>query len=115
MNKQLAAISIALCLGAGAAHAQSTTTITTGVAPAATVVIEPEYRERIHSYVLENHVRPVETRERIVIGATVPEEVELRAVPSDWGPTIGRYRYVYANDHVVLVEPSTRKVIQIVE
>jgi len=54
-------------------------------------------------------------RERIVVGATVPDDVELRAVPSDWGPTVARYRYVYANDHVVLVEPSTRKVIQIVE
>lgn len=115
MNKQLAAISIALCLGAGAAYAQSTTTITTGAAPSASVTIEPQYRERIRSYVVENHVRPVETRERIVVGAKVPEDIELRAVPSDWGPSITNYRYVYTNDHVVLVEPSTRKVIQIVE
>ena len=65
--------------------------------------------------VVENQVRPVETRERIVVGATLPEEVELRAVPPDWGPTVTQYRYVYTNDHVVLVEPSSRKVVQIVE
>jgi hypothetical protein len=114
MNRQLAAASIALCLGAGAVHAQ-TTTITTGAAPSATVVIEPEYRERIRSYVVENHVRPVETRARIVVGATLPEDIELRAVPPDWGPSIARYRYVYSNDQVMLVEPSTRRVIQVVE
>jgi hypothetical protein len=114
MNKQVVAISIALFLSVGAAHAQSTT-ITTGAAPSVTVTVEPEYRERIKSYVIENHVRPVESRERIVIGTTVPEEVELRAVPSDWGPSVARYRYVYSDNHVMLVEPSSRKVVQIVE
>ena len=114
MNKSLAAISLAFSLAAGAAHAQSTT-ITTGTAPSATVVIEPQYREHIRSYVVEHPTPPIETRERIVVGATVPDDVELRAVPSDWGPTVTRYRYVYTNNHVVLVEPSTRKVIQIVE
>ena len=114
MNKPLAAISLALCLAAGAAHAQSTT-ITTGAAPSATVVIEPQYREHIRSYIVEHPVRPVETREQIVVGATLPDDVELRAVPTEWGPTVTRYRYVYTNDHVVLVEPSTRRVVQIVE
>jgi len=114
MNKQLAAISLALSLAAGAAHAQSTT-ITTGAAPSATVVIEPEYRDHIRSYIVEHPVRPVETREHIVVGATVPEDVELRTVPAEWGPTVSRYRYVYANEHVVLIEPSTRRVVQIVE
>jgi len=118
MNKPLTAISLApislaLCLAAGAASAQ--TTITTGAAPSATVVIEPQYREHIHRYIVEHPVRPIETRERIVVGATVPEDVELQAVPTEWGPTVTRYRYVYANDHVVLVEPSTRRVVQIVE
>jgi hypothetical protein len=36
-------------------------------------------------------------------------------VPSDWGPELGRYRYVYSGDDVVLVEPSTRRVIQVIE
>ena len=57
----------------------------------------------------------VELREQVAIGATLPANVELQAVPSDWGPTVVKYRYVYSNDHVVLVEPSTRRVVQIVE
>ena len=30
--------------------------------------------------------------ERIAVGATVPSDVELVAVPSDWGPSLTRYR-----------------------
>ena len=48
-------------------------------------------------------------------GATLPTEVELHAVPNDWGPGLSRYRYVYSGDDVVLVEPSTRRVIQVIE
>jgi hypothetical protein len=54
-------------------------------------------------------------KERLTVGATLPADVELVAVPDDWGPDLRRYRYVYTNDHVVLVEPSSRRVVQIVE
>jgi hypothetical protein len=77
----------------------------------ATVRIEPEYRTRIKSYVTEHKIRPVETREKIVVGAKVPADVELTAVPSDWGPSVSRYRYVYSNDRVMLVDPGTRTVV----
>ncbi len=110
--KRAVALSFAMLLVSAAAFAQSTV-VTTGAAPV--VTIEPEYRTRIHTYVTEHRPPPVETQERFVVGATVPSEVELRAVPEDWGPAITRYRYVYSNDHVVLVEPSTRRVVQIVE
>ena len=52
-----------------------------GCAAGATVRIEPEYRTRIKSYVTEHKIRPVETQERIVVGAKVPTDVELTAVP----------------------------------
>jgi Protein of unknown function (DUF1236) len=113
--KRATALSIAMLLVSGAAYAQTSTTVTTGAAPGATVTIEPEYRTRIHSYITEHRPTPVETQERFVVGATIPPSVELRAVPSEWGPSITKYRYVYSNDHVVLVEPSSRKVVQIVE
>jgi uncharacterized protein DUF1236 len=53
----------------------------------------------------------VETQESIVVGARVPTEVELEAVPSDWGPSLTRYRCVYSNDRVMLVDPATRTVV----
>jgi len=54
-------------------------------------------------------------KERVIVGATLPAEVELRTVPTTWGPRASSYRYVYSNDNVLLVEPSSRKVIQIID
>src|SRR5438105_15886425 len=79
------------------------------------IEFSPEQRTRIKEYVVKERVAPVTVRERITVGATLPAEVELRTVPSDWGPNVTRYRYVYHDNHVVLVEPSNRKVIQILE
>ena len=81
----------------------------------AIIEFSPEQRTRIKEYVVKERVAPVTVRERITVGATLPAEVELRTVPSDWGPNVTRYRYVYHDNHVVLVEPSNRKVIQILE
>jgi Protein of unknown function (DUF1236) len=97
----------------GAAFAQ--TTVTTGVAPADTVVIAPEQRTVIKKYVTEKKVKPITYKERVTVGATLPADVELMAVPGDWGPGLGRYRYVYHDDHVVFVEPSSRRVMQIID
>src|SRR3569833_1161370 len=113
MKKMLAILISALVYGT-ATYAQ-TTVVTSGSAPSASVPIEPESRTRIKAYVTEHHVAPVRTHERIVVGATVPEDVELQAVPGDWGPHLDRYRYIYSDSHVMLVEPSSRKVIQVVE
>ena len=77
------------------------------------VEIEPEARTRIKEYVVKERVAPV--RERVTVGATLPADVELRTVPSDWGPWGSRYRYVYSDDRVYLVEPSTRKVIRSID
>lgn len=94
------------------ALAQSTVVTTTGTGHAAAVQIEPEYRAKIRTYVTERRVRPVQTREKIVVGQPVPREVELEAVPADWGPSLTKYRYVYSGERVMLVDPSTRRVVQ---
>jgi hypothetical protein len=114
--KKLFMLSAAAVLISTGAMAQTTvTTTTTGTAHGATVQIEPQYRTKIRSYVTEHHVRPVTTKEKIIVGATVPTDVELEAVPADWGPSLTRYRYVYSGDRVMLVDPSTRMVIQEVD
>jgi hypothetical protein len=102
-------LAAAASLVATMANAQTTVT-TTGAAPAA-VQIEPQYRTKIKTYITENKLRPVQTKEKIVVGAKVPSDVELVAVPSDWGPVI-KYRYVYSGDRVMLVDPGTRTVVQ---
>ena len=109
--KKLLMVAAAASIFATAATAQTTVTTTTGVASGA-IQIEPEYRTKIKSYVTEKRVRPVTTQERIVVGAKVPPSVELEAVPADWGPSISKYRYVYSNDRVMLVDPGSRTVVQ---
>jgi hypothetical protein len=54
----------------------------------------------------------VQTREKIIVGATVLGDVELEAVPADWGPTLTKYRYVCSSDRVMLVDPARRTVVQ---
>jgi hypothetical protein len=112
--KKLLILAAAASLAATMANAQTTTVTTTGAAPAA-IQIEPQYRTKIKSYVTEHKVRPVETREKIVVGAKVPSDVELATVPSDWGPSLTKYRYVYSGDRVMLVDPGTRTVVQEVD
>jgi hypothetical protein len=111
--KKLFLISAAAALLATGAVAQ-TGTVTTGTAGTA-VQIEPEYRTKIKTYVTEHKLRPVTTREKIVVGSPVPSDVELVAVPSEWGPSLTKYRYVYSNDRVMLVDPSTRTVVHEIE
>jgi len=71
----------------------------------------PEQRTHIKEYVVKERVAPITVRERIRVGATLPADVELRTVPSDWGPSVSRYSYVYSEEHVYFVEPSSRKVV----
>jgi hypothetical protein len=118
--KKLLLLAAAASLSATAAMAQTTrettttTTTTTGTG-SAVVQIEPEYRTKIRTYVTEHKVRPITTTEKIVVGARVPADVELEAVPPDWGPSLTRYRYVYSGERVMLVDPGTRTVVQEVD
>jgi hypothetical protein len=79
------------------------------------ITFAPEQRTRIKEYVVKERVAPVTVRERIAVGSRLPADVELRAVPSDWGPSVSRYRYIYSGDNVYFVEPSTREVIQVID
>jgi hypothetical protein len=111
MKKLILGMAAVVLLSTGAMAQSTVTTTTTGTARS-TVVIEPEARTRIKTYVTEQKLRPVTTRERIVVGGTVPGDVELVAVPGEWGPSLTRYRYVYSNDRVMLVDPGSRTVVQ---
>lgn len=85
----------------GQAFAQSTT-----------IEIAPDQRTKIKEYVVKEKVAPVRVKERITVGARLPAEVELRAVPSDWGPSVSKYRYVYSDNHVYFVDPANRTIVQ---
>ena len=107
-----AAIGLLAAVPAGAQTSVTTTTTeTTG-----SVTIAPEKRTIIRQQLGTS--APVTIKERVTVGATVPDTVELRSVPetilSDV-PSVKGYRYFVYNDDVVLVDPQTRKVVTIVE
>src|SRR5882672_2237283 len=54
--------------------------------------------------------RSVTVRERVVVGEPLPPTVELRVIPSHT-----EYRYAVVDDRRVIVEPSTRRVIKIID
>ena len=109
--KKLLLISAAVLVSTSA-FAQTTVVTTTGTGHSAAVQIEPEYRTKIRSYVTQHKIRPVETREKIVVGSPVPRDVELEAVPTEWGPSLTKYRYVYSKNRVLLVDPGSRAVVE---
>lgn len=110
MKRALMAASVIAMLTGAQAFAK-----TVGVGSAETLVIEPEQRTVIREYVVKEKVSPVTVKERISVGATLPADVELRTAPAAWGPKLSKYRYVYSDNHVYLVEPSNRTVVQVIE
>src|SRR5262245_44391833 len=109
MKRALVAASAIAVLAGAQSFAQ-----TVGVGPAETIVIEPEQRTVIRDYVEKERVGPVTVKERLSVGATLPAEVELRTVPSAWGPRLAKYRYVYSGEHVYMVDLSVCSVIQLI-
>src|SRR6266567_1714504 len=110
MKRTLIAAAAVLALGG------STPTFAQGIGVqvgpvGAGISFAPEQRTRIKEYVVRERVAPITVRERIRVGATVPADVELRTVPSDWGPSVSKYSYVYSEEHVYFVEPSSREVV----
>ena len=86
-----------------------------GPVMAQTVVIAPEQRQVIKEYVVKEKVRPHKLQSRVTVGATLPADVELAPVPETWGPSFRSYRYVYTGDDVVLVDPSSRRVVEVID
>lgn len=106
MNRTLLGIVAASALVASsAAFAQVSAQVTIG---------QPE-QTRIKEYVVKEKMKPVTIKEKVIVGATLPADVELNTAPNDWGPSVTKYSYVYTDNHVVLVEPSTRRVVQIIQ
>jgi Protein of unknown function (DUF1236) len=108
-----AAAVAALMLGAPSAFAEG---VGVQVGPVgAGITFAPEQRTRIKEYVVKEKVAPITVRERITVGSKLPADVELRSVPSDWGPSVSKYRYVYGDNRVYFVEPSDRTVVHVLD
>jgi len=75
--------------------------------------ISADHRAEFRTYVHEQKVPSVTYKEKVVVGATLPDTVTYHEVPAKYGKT--EYRYTVVNDKTVLVEPKTHKIVQIIE
>jgi len=115
MKRALIAVA-AIALTVGGSNAPFAQGVGVQVGPVgAGISFAPEQRTRIKEYVVKERVAPVTVRERLTVGAKLPADVELRAVPSDWGPSVSKYRYVYSDNRVYFVEPSSREVVHVID
>ena len=115
MKRALIAVA-AIALTVGGSNALFAQGVGVQVGPiGAGISFAPEQRTRIKEYVVKERVAPVTVRERLTVGAKLPADVELRAVPSDWGPSVSKYRYVYSDNRVYFVEPSSREVVHVID
>jgi hypothetical protein len=82
------------------ATAQTTVIETTGAAPPDEVITYVQ-RERVPSVAVEGDVR---------VGFTLPGTVQLRTIPRH-----EKFGFAVINDRRVIVEPSTRRVIRVID
>ena len=119
-NRLLAIVAIAGAVSAPiAAKAQSE--MTTGLVRGAPVVVDgdaagiavdqvPAFRQ----YIIRERVPDYTIPDRVVVGGVLPEAgVTYYDVPQTFGMT--PYRYTVVNGRTILVEPRTRRIVQVVE
>lgn len=65
-------------------------------------------------YVMAQHMRSYRYAEPVEVGMVLPSRgVVYRNVPTEYGAP--GYRYTIVNDEAVIVEPRTRRVVEIIE
>jgi hypothetical protein len=107
--KILAIAAVAAAISApGATFAQTVGIVTD--TPGITVEQRPAFRE----YVVRERIPAYTVPERVVVGGVLPETgVTYYDVPQTFGAT--PYRYTVINGSTVLVEPRTRRIVQIID
>jgi hypothetical protein len=85
-----------------------------GVVGGVAGVLGVDERPRFRSYVVEQHRPSYRYQGDVIVGTELPEAgVAYYDVPPEYG--VRNYRYTVVNDRTVLVDPRTRRVVQVVE
>jgi hypothetical protein len=85
-----------------------------GVVGGVTGVLGVDERPRFRNYVVEQHRPSYQYHEDVRVGAVLPEEgVSYYEVPREYSAR--DYRYTVVNNHTVLVDPHTRRIVEVVE
>ncbi|RDI59813.1 DUF1236 domain-containing protein [Microvirga subterranea] len=84
-----------------------------GVTGAIVGGLASEQQPRFRQYVVQQNVPSYRYQEEVRVGAVLPSSgVEYYEVPAEYG--VKNYRYTVVNETPVLVEPGTRRIVQIV-
>jgi hypothetical protein len=118
-NTILAIAAIAGAISAPiAAQAQSDTV---GIVRGGSVIIDDDVdgiavdrRPAFREYIVRERVPNYTIQDRVIVGGVLPEAgITYYDVPQTYGPT--PYRYTVVNGQTVLVEPRSRRIVQVVE
>ena len=100
-----------------AAQAQSDTV---GIVRGSTVVINEDIgiaadqRPAFREYIVRERVPSYTVPERVIVGGVLPEAgITTYDVPEVYGST--PYRYTVVNGRTVLIEPRSRRIVQVVD
>jgi hypothetical protein len=115
-NRIFAIAAIAASIGAPiAAQAQGTVGVVRGDA----VIVDSdgiavEQRPAFREYVVRERVPTYTVPDRVIVGGVLPEAgITYYDVPQTYGAT--PYRYTVVNGQTVLVEPRTRRIVQVID
>jgi hypothetical protein len=71
-------------------------------------------RPRFRTYIEHEHVRSFDYDEPVRAGVVLPERFTYYAVPAEYHVRPA-YRYTVINHRAVIVDPATRRVVEVVE
>ena len=118
-NRILAMAAIAAAIGMPIA-AQAQSDVTVGAVRGESVIVTDvdgiavDQRPAFREYIVRERVPNYTISDRVVVGGVLPEAgVTYYDVPQTYGAT--PYRYTVVNGRTVLVEPRTRRIVQVVE
>jgi hypothetical protein len=103
-------------IGRLAASLAAMSAVTLASSAQATIDLAPRDRVIIYRSIIEAPPPPPPVDFEVGIGMVVPAEVELFALPEtvDVGP-VPDYRYTVVRRQVILVDPVTREVLEIID
>jgi len=88
---------------------------TTGLAaPLGGGIITETQRPRFRQYIVQENIPSYTIDQPIAVGTVLPDAgVSYYDVPQQFGATT--YRYTIVNDHSILVDPRTRRIMQVID
>ena len=121
MRNHLLAVTAIMAAVGGPVAAQAQGTVGVAGSGTGTVIVDDgtvgialDQRPAFREYIVRERVPSYTIPDRVVVGGFLPESgVTFYDVPQSFGAT--PYRYTVVNGETVLVEPRTRRIVQVID